>query len=128
MRPWEIVSFTFTPSGPKGGAGLIIIPFSPVAIGASVDPGLYDDRFLPDIQRLTSTLRSHGAKSACQLIITYHLIVRDQRPEVIGPSAVLNQMLRVVPREITQKEIGFIVHEKDRISSEKLKNPKRFLL
>jgi 2,4-dienoyl-CoA reductase-like NADH-dependent reductase (Old Yellow Enzyme family)/thioredoxin reductase len=95
----------------KGGVGLIIIPFSPIAIGASVEPGLHDDRFLPAIKQLTSAIRSHGAKSACQLIITYHLILRDQRPEVIGPSAVMNQMLRMVPREITKEEIGFIVNE-----------------
>jgi 2,4-dienoyl-CoA reductase-like NADH-dependent reductase (Old Yellow Enzyme family)/thioredoxin reductase len=95
----------------RGGAGLLIIPFSPIAIGAAVEPGLHDDRFLPGIRRLTSAIRSQGTKSACQLIITYHLILRDQQPEIIGPSAVMNQLLRVVPREISREEIGFIVAE-----------------
>jgi 2,4-dienoyl-CoA reductase (NADPH2) len=94
-----------------GGAGLIIIPFSPIAVGAAVKPGLYDDRFIPDIRRLTATLRSHGAKSACQLITTYYMILHDQLPEIVAPSAVMNQMLRVVPRAITTEEIGFIVDE-----------------
>jgi 2,4-dienoyl-CoA reductase-like NADH-dependent reductase (Old Yellow Enzyme family)/thioredoxin reductase len=95
----------------QGGAGLIFIPFSPINIGASVETGIYDDRFLSPIKRLTSAIRSHGAKSACQLIMTYHLILRDQLPEVVGPSPVMNQLLRVVPRELTREEIGFIVGE-----------------
>lgn len=95
----------------RGGAGLIMIPFSPVAIGGSVEPGLYDDRFVPGIKRLTSAISSQGAKSACQLIITYLLVLRNQQPEIVGPSAVMNQMLRVIPRELTQEEIGFIVDE-----------------
>lgn len=95
----------------RGGAGLIIIPFSPVAIGGSVEPGLYDDRFVPGIKRLTSAISSQGAKSACQLIITYLLVLRNQQPEIVGPSAVMNQMLRVIPRELTKEEIGFIVDE-----------------
>ncbi len=95
----------------KGGAGLIVIPFSPIAVGASLGPGLYDDRFLPGIRKLTTAISSLGAKSACQLITTYHAILRDQLPEVIAPSAVMNQLLRVVPRAVTKQEIGFIVEE-----------------
>lgn len=93
----------------KGGAGLIIIPFSPMAVGASVGPGLHDDRFLPGIQKLTAAIRSYGARSACQLITSYHVIFRDNLPEIVAPSAVMNQLLRTVPRAITKEEIGFIV-------------------
>jgi 2,4-dienoyl-CoA reductase-like NADH-dependent reductase (Old Yellow Enzyme family)/thioredoxin reductase len=95
----------------KGGAGLIIIPFSPVAAGAPVEPGMFDDRFLPGVKRLTAAIRAYGAKSACQLITSYHVIFQDNLPEVVGPSAVLNQILRVAPRAITVDEIRFIVAE-----------------
>jgi 2,4-dienoyl-CoA reductase-like NADH-dependent reductase (Old Yellow Enzyme family)/thioredoxin reductase len=95
----------------KGGAGLIIIPFSPIAAGAPVEPGMFDDRFLPGVRRLTAAIRAHGAKSACQLITSYHVIFRDNLTEVVGPSPILNQILRVVPRSITTDEIRFIVAE-----------------
>jgi 2,4-dienoyl-CoA reductase-like NADH-dependent reductase (Old Yellow Enzyme family)/thioredoxin reductase len=95
----------------KGGAGLIIIPFSPVAAGSPVEPGMFDDRFLPGVKRLTAAIRAYGAKSACQLITSYHVIFRDNLPEVVGPSAVLNQILRAVPRVMTTDEIRFIVAE-----------------
>lgn len=93
----------------KGGAGLIIIPFSPVAAGSPVEPGMFDDRFVPGVRRLTDAIRDHGAKSACQLITSYHIIFRDNLTEVVGPSAILNQILRVAPRAITTDEIRFIV-------------------
>jgi 2,4-dienoyl-CoA reductase (NADPH2) len=95
----------------KGGAGLIVIPFSPIAAGSPVVPGLFDDRFIPGAQRLTEAIRAGGAKSACQLITSYHVIFRDNLPEVVAPSPVLNQILRVMPRVITIEEIHFIVEE-----------------
>ncbi|MBA4396641.1 MAG: NADH:flavin oxidoreductase [Syntrophus sp. (in: bacteria)] len=95
----------------KGGAGLIIVPFSPIAAGAPVEPGMFDDRFVPGVKRLTAAIRAHGAKSACQLITSYHVIFRDNVTEVVGPSAILNQILRVTPRAITADEIRFIVEE-----------------
>lgn len=95
----------------KGGAGLIVIPFSPVNAGSPVEPGLYDDRFLPGIQRLTDEIHRHGAKAAAQLIVSYHVVFRENRPEVVAPSAILNQLLRVMPRELTVDEIGYIIGE-----------------
>lgn len=95
----------------KGGAGLIIIPFSPIAAGSPVEPGMFDDRFLPGVKRLTAAIRANGAKSACQLITSYHIILRDNLSEVVGPSPILNQILRVTPRALTIDEIRFIVVE-----------------
>lgn len=93
----------------KGGAGLILIPFSPVSMGAAVEPGLYEDRFLPGVQKLNDALHAFGAKTACQLIITYFVAFPGRHPEVVAPSAVMNQLLRIVPRELTREEIGFLV-------------------
>lgn len=95
----------------KGGAGLIIIPFSPMPVGASLGPGLHDDRFLAGIRKLTAAIGSYGSRSACQLITTYQVIFRDQLPEIVAPSAVMNQVLRIVPRAMTKEEIGFMVKE-----------------
>lgn len=93
----------------KGEAGLIIIPFGPQPVGASLGPGLYHDRFLPGVQKLTAALRTWGARSACQLMTTYHAILHGNTPEIIAPSAVMNQLLRTMPRAITKEEIGLIV-------------------
>lgn len=119
-----------------GGAGLIVAPFSPSPAGSPVDAGLYDDRFVPGVRRLTQSVHSHGAKISAMLITCYHLRLpidagescsghawRAARtttgidgeeaalgpPEVVGPSPVLNVLLRVVPRELTAEEIGFVV-------------------
>lgn len=94
----------------KGGAGWIIIPFTPVSVGVAVEPGIYDDRFLPGILRLNEALHAAGAKSACQLIITYFIAFDGRHPEVVAPSAVPNQLLHLLPRELTREEIRFLVN------------------
>lgn len=95
----------------KGGVGLIVVPFSPVPAGSPMEPGLYDDRFLPGIRRLTDTIHTYGAKIAAQLITSYHVMLRDGIPEVVGPSPVMNQMVRTIPRPLTSEEINYIVQE-----------------
>lgn len=95
----------------KGGAGLIIIPLSPLAAGSPAEPGIFDDRFLPGIRKLTAALKACKAKTVCQLITSYHVIFRDNLPEVVAPSPVFNQILRVVPRAVTREEIGLIIEE-----------------
>lgn len=93
----------------KGGAGLIIVPFAPLADGSPVEPGLHDDRFLPGVRRLTESIGAWGAKSSCQLISSYHLMLRNSQPEAVGPSEVFNRLLRVTPRALSIDEIRFIV-------------------
>lgn len=95
----------------KGGVGLIIVPFSPVPAGSPMEPGLYGDHFIPGIRRLTDTIHAHGAKVAAQLITSYHVILKDGVPKVVGPSPVLNQMMRTIPRPLSVEEIRYIVEE-----------------
>jgi 2,4-dienoyl-CoA reductase-like NADH-dependent reductase (Old Yellow Enzyme family)/thioredoxin reductase len=95
----------------KGGVGLIIVPFSPVHAGSPIEPGLYDDRFLPGVRKLTDAVHAHGAKIAAQLITSYHAILKDGIAEVVGPSPVLNQMTRTTARPLTVEEIHYIVKE-----------------
>ena len=93
----------------RGGAGLIIVPFSPVHAGSPVEPGLYDDRFIAGARGLTDRVHRGGAKISAQLIISYHMILDRGVPEVVGPSPVMNAMLRVVPRELTAGQIRAVV-------------------
>jgi len=95
----------------KGGVGLIIIPFAPVPGGSPVEPGLFDDRFIPGARRLTAAIRSHGAKVAAQLIVSYHVVFSNGIPEVVGPSPIMNQMMRVIPRELTVDEIHYLIEQ-----------------
>jgi len=95
----------------KGGVGLIIVPFSPVHAGSPIEPGLYDDSFLPGARKLADAVHLHGAKIAAQLITSYHVILKDGMAEVVGPSPVLNQMTRAIARPLTVSEIHYIVKE-----------------
>ena len=95
----------------KGGAGLIIIPFTPIDDGAHIEPGIFDDRFLPGIRSLTSRIHLHGAKTAAQLILSYFVILHDNLPELVGPSPVFNKVMHAVPRELSREEIRSIVTE-----------------
>ena len=95
----------------KGGAALIIVPFSPIRAGSPVEPGMYDDRFIAPARNLTGRVHDGGAKIGAQLIISYHVIFGKGAPEVVGPSPVMNQMMRSIPRELTVDEIHYIVSE-----------------
>jgi 2,4-dienoyl-CoA reductase-like NADH-dependent reductase (Old Yellow Enzyme family)/thioredoxin reductase len=74
-----------------------------------MEPGAYNDRFIPGIRALTDRIHENGAKIAAQLITSYHVILKDDTPEVVGPSPVLNQMMRLVPRALTVAEISRVV-------------------
>ncbi len=96
-----------------GGAGLIVAPFAPLPTGSVVDAGLFDDCFIEPARGLTGAVHAHGAAISAQLIVTYGLDLGDAGSatggEVVGPSPVVNALLRVTPRELTAAEIGRIV-------------------
>lgn len=95
----------------KGGAGLIIVPFTPVNAGSPIQPGLYDDRFMPGARNLTKKIHAYDTKIAVQLIMQYHMVDSEGLPEVVGPSPILNRIMRCVPRPLTTDEIHWIVGE-----------------
>jgi len=109
MRLSVIALSIFFAARAKGGVGLIDIPFTPIQDGAHVEPGLFDDRFIPGIRRLTSRLHAYGAKVSAQLIITYMVVLKDDIQEVVGPSPVFNKMMHCIPRELSVDEIHYIV-------------------
>jgi 2,4-dienoyl-CoA reductase (NADPH2) len=96
----------------KGGAALIVVG------GCSIDEpgggalmiGLYDDRFLPGLERLAGAIRGEGALAAAQLFhsgrYSYSYLFGI---EPVAPSAVPSRLTRVTPRELTKPEIAGIV-------------------
>ncbi|MEA1872323.1 MAG: FAD-dependent oxidoreductase, partial [Chloroflexota bacterium] len=96
----------------KGGAGLIIVPFTPIDIASPMQPGLYHDRFLFGAQSLVEAVHAHGAKVAAQLLAQYHWVTREGGPaELVAPSPVLNRIVGATPRALTVKEIHRLVEE-----------------
>lgn len=96
----------------KGGVGLIIVPFTAVDIASPAQPGLFHDRFIPSAHRLTDAVHAHGAKIAAQLLTQYHWVTAEGgSPEVVGPSPILNQMMRCTPKALTIEEIHRLVEE-----------------
>ena len=96
----------------KGGVGLIIVPFTAVDIASPAQPGLFHDRFVPSAHRLTDAVHAHGAKIAAQLLTQYHWVTAEGgSPEVVGPSPILNQMMRCTPKALTIEEIHRLVEE-----------------
>jgi 2,4-dienoyl-CoA reductase-like NADH-dependent reductase (Old Yellow Enzyme family)/thioredoxin reductase len=97
----------------EGGIGLIIVEYTSVDPGGRCVPtqlGVYDDKFIPGFRRLTDTVHEHGAKIALQL---HHGGVRAN-PEysggrIVGPSALPDPGMGVVPHELTIPEIQDLV-------------------
>jgi 2,4-dienoyl-CoA reductase-like NADH-dependent reductase (Old Yellow Enzyme family)/thioredoxin reductase len=102
----------------KGGAGFIITQ------GASIVPearmphmmSLYDDKFIPELRKLTRAVQSYGTKIACQPTHTGIMLVRAwtgyERPseiEDVGPSAVPCFTFQSTPREISREEIQRLI-------------------
>jgi 2,4-dienoyl-CoA reductase-like NADH-dependent reductase (Old Yellow Enzyme family)/thioredoxin reductase len=95
----------------KGGVGLIIVPCTPIDAASPMQPGLYHDRFIPGARRLTNEVHACGARIAAQLIAQYHWVINEGPPQVVGPSPILNQMIRCVPKALTIKEIHHLIEE-----------------
>ena len=96
----------------RGGVGLIIAPFIPFDMASPVIPGLYDDRFIPGVRRLTDAVHADGAKIAPQLLGQYFWVNKKSGAfEFIAPSAVFNKMIGTTPRALTVEEIHRLVDE-----------------
>ncbi|UCD84546.1 MAG: FAD-dependent oxidoreductase [Deltaproteobacteria bacterium] len=94
----------------RGGAGLIIIG------GCAIDTvggnplmiKLDDDKYIPELKRLTAAIRSEGARSAAQLYhsgrYNFSAVIGGLQP--IAPSPVSSKMFGgETPREMTREDI-----------------------
>jgi len=95
----------------KGGVGLINIgfftvnyPHNPLGIG------MYDDRFIPGIRKLTDACHAAGAKVGVELTFEENYATKRGGPfEPIGPSAVVHRPGKPLPRALTIAEIEELV-------------------
>lgn len=94
----------------KGGVGLIFTPFRP----CETDPklrlaGIYDDKFIPSLCKLTDSVHEYGAKIGAQLTISYQWERSGSKAvEFVGPSEVVTTPRLGRPRALTVEEIHFI--------------------
>ena len=97
----------------KGGAGLITIGyFTPNIPSNPLGLGLFDDRFIPGLRRLTGAIHPAGAKVEIQLGLEEHMTWREDRPfELVGPSNVIKRFKpgATAPRPLTIEEIEQLV-------------------
>ncbi len=97
----------------EGGAGLIITEVCAVhqnGKGFPSELGIYDDRFIPGLEKLTSAVKRKGAAVAAQL----HHAGRETFAAVIGeqpvaPSPLPSRAVGQLPRELSVAEIEELV-------------------
>ncbi|MFC1579733.1 FAD-dependent oxidoreductase [Thermodesulfobacteriota bacterium] len=93
----------------RGGAGLITIG------GCTIDPlagmsnmvAIYEDRFLPGLQKLAREVKAHGARVALQLYqagrYTHSAMIGGEKP--ISASAIRSRLTGETPRALGPEEI-----------------------
>jgi len=97
----------------EGGAGLIITEVCavhPLGKGFPSEIGIYDDSFLPGLERLAREVKASGSAVAVQL----HHAGRETFPQFIGeqpvaPSPLASRAMGQVPRALSKEEIAELV-------------------
>ncbi len=100
----------------RGQTGLIITEASSVSVPpagkfARFHLNISDDRFIPSLKRLTDAVHAHGTKIAIQLSHLgrqIHTEFWGEQP--VAPSPIACPVCRDLPKELTVKEIGSIIH------------------
>jgi NAD(H)-dependent 7beta-hydroxy-3-oxo-delta4-cholenoic acid oxidoreductase len=100
----------------RGGVGLVILEVTSIDEGSPYVPntiGLWDDRFIPGLRRLTDALHRHGARVVCQ---TAHPGPESLAPffhgtQPVGPSPVICHTTKQKCRELTTGEIERLVEQ-----------------
>ncbi len=99
----------------RGGVGLIIIGGCPIDEygGMASMVGIYHDRFIPGLKRLTEAVKAHGAKIGAQLYqagrYTHSSMIGGKKP--FSASAVRSRLTGETPRALELHEIP-VVQEK----------------
>ena len=94
----------------RGGAGLIIIGGCTIdaLAGMSNMVAIYEDRFLPGLERLAREVKAHGAGVALQLYqagrYTHSSMIGGEKP--ISASAVRSRLTGETPRALEPEEIS----------------------
>jgi 2,4-dienoyl-CoA reductase (NADPH2) len=91
----------------KGEVGLIIIG------GAGVEPrgggptmfAIHDDKYIPGYTQFVDEMHKYGAKTFVQL---YHAGAYSGMPDMVSASAVMSNLTRRVPKELTIEDIKIV--------------------
>ncbi|MEM1512498.1 MAG: FAD-dependent oxidoreductase [Candidatus Jordarchaeales archaeon] len=93
----------------KNQVGLIIVGgcyINKYAMGAPSMIGISDDRFIPGLKGLASSVKSYGAKIAAQLYhsgrYAFSMIIGDKAH---APSSIMSKLTREIPKRMTIEEI-----------------------
>lgn len=99
----------------EGGVGLIVVEFcaiDPFQKGSTAELGVWEDKFIDGLSRLTSAVKLPGSKVALQLHHPGRLTdTRINGVQGVAPSAVPALTMREVPRELSEVEIEAIIDE-----------------
>ena len=100
---------TFYALRAKGGVGLIVVGGCPIDEFGGMPGmiGLYDDRFIPGLEKLTQAVKDQGARVAAQLYqagrYTHSSMIGGRKP--FSASAVRSRLTGEIPRALTLEEI-----------------------
>lgn len=99
----------------KGGWGLLTIEVTAIdPLGKAIphEPGLWDDKFIPDFKKLVDKVHQYGAKIAVQL----HHAGRQTSSDIIGkqpvaPSPIPCLVSKEKPRELLTEEVYELIEK-----------------
>lgn len=101
--------YNFFEERAKGGAGIVTVgPVGVDFIGSGVVVlSLAEDEAIPSFQKLTDSIRKHGAKPWIQLFhagaYSHPILIDGKDP--IGPSPIYSKYSKATPREMTTEDI-----------------------
>lgn len=98
------ITLDFYKERAKGEVGLIIIGGAAVELrgGGPTMFAIYDDKYIPGYTTFTETIHHYGAKTFVQL---YHAGAYSGMPDMVSSSAVMSNLTRRIPKELSIDEI-----------------------
>ena len=97
----------------KGGVGIIAAGYATIdqLSGNTQNIGAHDDKFIPGLERLATTIKNNGSKAVIQLNhsgrYNFSFFLNGKQP--VAPSPIASRMTREVPHELTIEEIQKII-------------------
>jgi 2,4-dienoyl-CoA reductase (NADPH2) len=93
----------------KGGVGMICVGYATIdeLSGNTQNIGAHDDRFIPGLARLASTIKENGSLAAVQINhagrYNFSFFLNGKQP--VAPSAIPSRMTKETPKAMTIEEI-----------------------
>lgn len=97
----------------KGGIGTIITGYANICKEEQANRcmmGIYEDSFIPEYQELTTMVHQYGANIIMQIVYGGTMTgMAVENPIVFGPSPVKNEITGIIPKEMTKKDINYLI-------------------